>query len=330
MADPRFRVISDNDYSGDPDGLVQLAHHALSPSVELSAVVGSHLRPLDPFDPSETTADNAAAKARQVLSMLGREYVPVLAGSNTALADRKTPHDTPAARAIVAEAMRDDDRPLFVCCGAGLTSLASAWLLEPRIASRLTAVWIGGAEHPDLAPPLPGGTACEYNTAIDIAAAQVVLNDSDLPVWQVPRDAYRQVIVTRDELDGWLRPQGAIGAHLFAELDAVFDMVAAAGLPTGETYVLGDSPLVLLTALQTMFEPTAASSRSVVTAAPVIDDDGGYVIDAHGRLDALDPARQIRVWTQLDAGLLVRDLAAKLARFARADLSAATSRAATP
>jgi inosine-uridine nucleoside N-ribohydrolase len=325
MTEARFRIISDNDYSGDPDGLVQLAHHALSPSVELPAVIGSHLRPLDPFDPSETTADNAAAKARQVLAMLGHERVPVVAGSNTALVDRKTPRDTPGARAIIAEAMRDDDRPLFVCCGAGLTSLASAWLLEPRIATRLTAVWIGGAEHPDLAPPLPGGTACEYNTAIDIAAAQVVLNDSDVPFWQVPRDAYRQVIVTRDELDAWLRPQGAIGEHLFAELDAVFDMVTAAGLPTGETYVLGDSPLVLLTALQTMFEPTPASSGSVVKPAPVIDDAGGYVVDAHGRLDALDPAREIRVWTQLDAGLLIRDLCAKLTRFARSDPRAAAT-----
>jgi purine nucleosidase len=32
---PRMRVVSDNDYSGDPDGLVQLAHHALSTSVDL-------------------------------------------------------------------------------------------------------------------------------------------------------------------------------------------------------------------------------------------------------------------------------------------------------
>ena len=51
-AGPRFRVISDNDYAGDPDGLYQLAHHALSPSVELRAVIGSHLAVDDPFDRS--------------------------------------------------------------------------------------------------------------------------------------------------------------------------------------------------------------------------------------------------------------------------------------
>jgi putative polyketide hydroxylase len=32
-----------------------------------------------------------------------------------------------------------------VTCGAGLTTLASAWLIEPRIASRLTLIWIGGS-----------------------------------------------------------------------------------------------------------------------------------------------------------------------------------------
>ena len=43
---PRLRVITDNDYSGDPDGLVQLAHLLLSPSVDVRAVLGSHLRRL--------------------------------------------------------------------------------------------------------------------------------------------------------------------------------------------------------------------------------------------------------------------------------------------
>lgn len=315
---PRFRVISDNDYSGDPDGLVQLAHHALSSSVELRAVIGSHLRPMDAFDMSETTAENAAEAARKVLSMVGRgQSVPVVAGSNTAMVDRRTPLDTAASRAIIAEAMReDDDRPLFVCAGAGLTAMASAWLMEPRISQRMTAVWIGGAEHPDLAEPLEGGTRCEYNTAIDIAAAQVVFNDSEIPVWQVPRDAYRQVIATMDELYLLLRPSGAIGEHLFAELEAVVGKVESIGMPSGEVYVLGDSPLVLLTALQTMFEPSPASSRSVAKPAPIIGDQGAYVVDINGQLADLDPNRQIRVWTQLDCGLLMRDLYAKLARLA--------------
>jgi hypothetical protein len=33
---PRQRIIIDNDFGGDPDGLFQLAHHLASPSVEIS------------------------------------------------------------------------------------------------------------------------------------------------------------------------------------------------------------------------------------------------------------------------------------------------------
>ena len=44
FATPRMRVIIDNDFSGDPDGLFQLAHHLLSPSVEIRGIIGSHLK----------------------------------------------------------------------------------------------------------------------------------------------------------------------------------------------------------------------------------------------------------------------------------------------
>lgn len=298
----RVRVVSDNDYSGDPDGLVQLAQHALSPSVDLVAVLGTHLRPGDPFDPSDVTADNAAARASEVLSLAGRADVPVIAGSNTGLVDRRTPIDSAAARAIIAAAHANDPRPLYVCCGAGLTELASAWLLDPTIASRLVAVWIGGAEHPGVEGP-PGATPSEYNTAIDPIAAQVVLNDSDLEIWQVPRVAYRQVLASMDELEANLT--GPLGRHLVDALDAVFRMAGSAGLNIGETYVLGDSPLVLLTALQSSFQPWPSSSESVVLPAPVLADDGSYTGE-------FVPGRTWRVWTRLDCALLMRDFYAKL------------------
>lgn len=70
MSEPRIRVISDNDYAGDPDGLYQLVHLLLSPSVAVPAVIGSHLRPGDPFDPSENSADHAAEKADEILALL--------------------------------------------------------------------------------------------------------------------------------------------------------------------------------------------------------------------------------------------------------------------
>src|SRR3954447_8761466 len=306
----RIRVVADNDFSGDPDGLVQLAHHALSPSVDLRLVIGSHLRPGDPFDPSSTTADNAAALAREILELCGRSDVGVPAGSNVGLVDRTTPIASPGALALVEEAMREDvDTPLYVCAGAGLTEIASAWLIEPRIAERLTLVWIGGPEHPGLAPPPPDPMPIEYNLLIDVLAASVVFGDSSIPIWQVPRDAYRQTLASFPELRLRMAGHGALGARLFAALDAVRTTAAEHGFDLGETYILGDSPLVLLTALQSAFEPDPSSSRYAVRETPGISDAGQY--------SPVPGARPIRVSTHLDCRLMVEDLFAKLHLHAR-------------
>ena len=307
----RLRVVVDNDFGGDPDGLVQLAHHALSPSVDLRLVIGSHLRPGDPFDPSATTADTAAARAREVLALADRNDVPVLAGSNTGLTTRSAPIRSAAAEALVAEAMRDDvDTPLYVCAGAGLTEMASAWLIEPRIAERLTLIWIGGPEHVGLAVPPPDAMPIEYNLLIDVTAASVVFGESAIPVWQVPRDAYRQPLVSFAELERRMAGCGRLGAHLFAALDRVREAAAEHGLALGETWALGDSPLVLLTALQSAFEADPSSSRHVPRETPAITDDGRY--------EAVPGARPMRVYTALDTRLMVEDLFAKLSLHAGA------------
>ncbi len=185
----RARVIVDNDFSGDPDDLFALAHHVASPTVDVSLVIGSHLSPDDGHDASRRQADNAADVALSALAVMGRDSVPVVAGSNVALRRTEPPAMTAAAQAIIAEAMRDaSDLPLYFAAGGGLTDLATAWLLEPRIANKLTLVWVGGAEYEGQEPP-PGSTLPEYNTAIDVYAAQVIFNESAIPIIQVPRAA---------------------------------------------------------------------------------------------------------------------------------------------
>jgi purine nucleosidase len=305
-AGPRCRVISDNDYSGDPDGLYQLAHILLCPSIDLRLVIGSHLAPGDVLDPSARTADNAREEAVKVIELLGRaNAVDAVAGSNVRLADRNTPADSPAARAIVAEAMRTDtDLPLYVTLGGGLTELASAYLLEPRIADRLVAVWIGGPEYEHLgAPPFPGSNP-EYNLNIDLVAAQVVFNDSPIALWQVPRNAYRQCLVSMTELATRVAPMGPIGAHLYAKVRAAAGIFAQAGDNLGETFILGDNPLVLLTALQSSFQPETTSSAFAQVPRPRITDDGAYAEGDHGAL--------IRVYTWLDVRVMLEDLFLKL------------------
>lgn len=302
---PRIRVIMDNDFSGDPDGLFALAHLALSPSVEIRGVIGSHLKPGDPFDNSNQTATNAVSQAKQLLEIMGMDKkFGLYEGSNVGLSDIKTPKPSAASKAIIDEALKDDKRPLYVLCGAGLTDVASALLQEPKIAEKLTIVWIGGPEYPELASPPPGYTPLEYNLGIDIFAAQVVFNESNVKLWQLPRNAYRQTLCSYAELLTGVKPKGKLGNYLASALENLMKRVQGVNFHIGETYILGDSPLVLLTALQSSFEAAPSSSSFVVRQAPTINKDGHYETNVNGR--------NISVYKTLDVRLILSDLFAKL------------------
>jgi purine nucleosidase len=300
---PRLRVIVDNNFSGDPDGLFQLAHLLLSPSVEVRAIIGSHLKVGDGFDPSATQADNAARKAAEVLQLLkmtGR--VPILAGANLGMTNDSTPVKSAGVDFIVREALRTDTQlPLYVLCGAGLTEIASAALTNPRIASRLTLVWIGGPEY---LPP-PHASALEYNLGIDPAAARAVFNRTQLALWQVPRDAYRQVLLPYAQLLTQVKPRGKLGRYLATTLESLMVRLPQYHLNIGETYILGGSPLVLLTALQSSFEADPSSSDYALRLAPRLNAQGTYEVNPTGR--------PIRVYRRLDTVLLFNDFFAKLA-----------------
>jgi len=60
---PHCRVIVDNDYQGDPDGLVALAHHLCSPVNRVAAVTSSFLNPRFPV--ASSRAEDGAALARE-------------------------------------------------------------------------------------------------------------------------------------------------------------------------------------------------------------------------------------------------------------------------
>ena len=308
---PRIRVIIDNDFSGDPDGLFALVHLLLSPSIEVRAIIGSHLKENDGFDNSKTQADNAVKKAGSILKMIrAGKSIPVLAGSNTAMQNDSSPVKSEAVNFIIREALRTDTKqPLYILCGGGLTEIASALLTNPAIEDRATLIWIGGAEFTGLADPPPGYSNPEYNTNIDIHATRAVFNRTQINIWQIPRNAYRQALLPYSELLTKVKPMGPVGAFLASEIETLMSKLTNYKLNIGETYILGDSPLVLLTALQSSFEPDPSSSVYVVRQAPIIDDRGAYLTNHAGR--------NIRVYHQLDIQMMLNDFFSKLQILAR-------------
>jgi purine nucleosidase len=307
-APPMARVICDNDWSGDPDGLFQLAHHILSPAIDIPLIVGSNVPTDMPWTKSKAPASEARAKALELIGVMRRSgKYRVLAGSETAISSRAEARPSPASAAIIAEAMRADaPGKLVYAAGAGLTELALAWLAEPRIGPRIRLIWIGGNEHPGLAYLPPGPAQREFNLSIDPLAAQVIFNESDIEIWQVPRNAYRQMLVSSAEL-AELAKSSRLGRYLVGQIDRVAEEVSRipffADKPRSETYVLGDSPLVTLTALQTFFEPDPASSSYSLRPTPRLGSDGSYADNSAGR--------PMRVYTQIDTRLTFADMVAK-------------------
>ena len=302
------RLILDNDFAGDPDDLFQLVHHVLSPSVEVPLVVSSRLRH-DHGGRSERSAADGARVVEDVFARMGLTSTDVVvAGSEQTLTELRTPQRSAATERIVAEAMRDDPRPLFYVAGGGLTDLASAYLAHPEIAGRFVVVWIGGFEHEPV-PWLdaPRSVDEEYNLSIDVHAAQVVFDAPGLDLWQIPRSTYTTCVLSDAESRTRVRAAGPLGRHLDEELRAEMRRHTNPSRPPSEAYVLGDSCLVVLTALRTYWTRDASSCRFVTLPKPGLTDDGRYV----ERPDA--PA--MRVWTHVDVRLVLEDLFAKLRLF---------------
>ena len=297
---PRMRVILDNDFGGDPDGLFQLAQFALSPSVALPVIVGSHYRDFGEADRVPDKAAASVAAAQRLLDVIGQpQRPPLVPGSPGPMPAPDQAGPSAATQAIVAEALRTDTSlPLFHAAAGSLTEIARAWATQHAIGQRLTLLWIGGAEHPDLAAPPPGPAEPEYNFALDPVAAQLVFNQSDITIWQGPRNALRQMLIGLAELED-LANSGPLGQYLWQQVVSTHARLAA-NLPPfifseGESLMLGDTALVTLSALQSAFQPDTASSEWVVRPTPHLNPDGSYIANRHGR--------PMRVYTRIDTRL---------------------------
>lgn len=294
----RSRVFILNDASGDPDGLFATVHALMCSSTAVTGMVTT----LNSDDPSSTPATDGVPIAQELLRLMGLAHtIPVHAGSNTKLNSRTAPQPSDGARALIAEATRTDTSlPLYVTVGGNLTDVASAYLMRPDIAGKFTLVWIGGAPYP------AGGR--EYNLMQDPIAVQVVFNDSPVEIWQVPSNAYAQNAVSDTELQLNVKPHGRIGAWLYAQLLNRLNNPPQGFPNLGEQYVLGDSPLVLLTALTNAYDPTGAggvgSAQYDTMYAPLVNTDGTYQARSSGR--------QIRVYKSVDSRLIFGDFFAKL------------------
>jgi purine nucleosidase len=276
---PLCRVVVDNDFAGDPDGLVGLAHHLLSPTNRVTTVTSAFLNPR--FAESGTTAAEGVELATELVGVVGADTRPdVVAGAEETW---KPGARSPASEAIVAAALADDDLPLHVVCGGPLTNVAAALEQEPAMTARMTLVWIGGSLDVD---------AFEYNRDTDPAAAEFVFSRPGLVVHQFPLETYRQCGYSLHELAEDVGTSGRLGAWLWDRYQGPPDWMQLGGV-----WPLGDSPPVLVTALST------ESSRWTTVTGPS-PDRPMHPMPSDGAT--------AHVCTVVDFRLVVGDMLAKL------------------
>ncbi|MDP9794946.1 inosine-uridine nucleoside N-ribohydrolase [Catenuloplanes nepalensis] len=290
----RRRVIIDTDAKNEADDQFAIVHALLSPSLDVRGVVAAHFgrRPGRGADGMR----ESRAEIDLLLGHLGMAgTVRVEDGAEHAMPDARTPMPSAGAALILAEAMREGAGTLFLAFLGPLTDMASALVLEPRIAERdVVVVWIGGPGYDGL-DPAPAGP--EFNLSNDLVAANVVFRSS-LPVWQIPRSTFTQSAVGYAELEEKVAPCGALGRYLVDQLIEWNERHATAPM---EYRCLGGSP-----AIAVLLNPGAGQYR--VRPAHGFTWDGGY--------DDRTAHRPIRVYETIDSRFMFEDLFAKLRRAA--------------
>lgn len=296
-AQKQVRLIIDSDAANETDDQVVIAHALLSPTFIVRGLVAAHFSPhsASPVGSVEESMEASYQEMGNLLRIMGLEgCFPVRRGAASPSTDPALGVHSPGADLIIQEALADDARPLFVVFLGPLTDLAAAYLKEPGIAKRLTAVWIGGAAYPEGGP--------EYNQDGDRLAARIVM-ESDIRLWQLPRPVYRLARFGMAEAAEKIGRQGELGRFLFSRIDRFVSRFP----PLTEFFQFSDDGAVVVLLQQ----PWIGDFDEL--PAPSITARGYYELNRENR--------PIRVYRSFDQRAGLEDLFAKLAAFARGELA---------
>lgn len=143
-----------------------------------------------------------------ILSLCGREDIPVFRGSEAFLPDERTAVISPAAEDLAKRAMTySPENPLYVVAIGAITNVASALLLEPAICDRICVVWLGGHAH-------HWHDTVEFNMMQDYAAARVVMENAANFVQLPCKGVVSEFATTAPELEALLFDKNPLADYL--------------------------------------------------------------------------------------------------------------------
>jgi purine nucleosidase len=312
------RVIIHSDVKNEADDQFAIMHHLLTPYIDVKGIIAGHFEwapsmlprfaklkgisleemevlSSDRIPRRGTTMELSYKEGKKILELAEIEDIPLYRGSRYEITDRNNLPESEGADFIIKEAMKEDDSPLYVALQGCTTDLAIAYLKEPKIADRLTAIWIGGGDYPK------GGF--EFNLQQDVEAARILFA-SPMKIWQIPQGTYKLMEVSLAELMKYVKPCGRIGSYLCEQMLEFRDKILGFPgsekhpFPHGESWCLGDNPTVSVL-LQ-------GEERVCwhMEKAPIINDDMSYSVNPDGK--------EIRVYDSIDTRMSMSDLFSKL------------------
>jgi hypothetical protein len=195
-------VVIDSDAKNEIDDQYALALAMLSPErFALEGFIGAQ------FDNQRGGSGSIQASVQEILRLMDMAAMagrwPVLPG-----ADPIPYHDTPSRSAgvdfLIEKAMSaDPDNPLWIVGLGAATDMASAYLLEPRIAERVVVFWHFRTRWPE---------ACtNFNIYGDVKAARLLFHS---PLSFVLGDTGAQLTCTMEESERRVKPYGRLGEYL--------------------------------------------------------------------------------------------------------------------
>lgn len=278
----KIRVIVDTDAACEADDPFAIAHALMCKKLEIKAIFAEQFG-------SPDTTKRSYDEIVTILEAMEMD-VPVFMGEEGKLSDVKDKEISPASKFLISEALKEDSKPLFVLCLGAITNIASAIKACPEIINKMTVVWIGGQGYDSFSKDFR-----EFNAGNDIEAANIVIS-SGVNLWQIPSNVYSTMHIGLAEIQKRIYPCGKIGKHLFENM-IQYNMSKYAGWTAGESWSLGDSPVVGVVLDQNC-------GKWEYKEAPIFNEDTTYSFEK-GR-------PQIRVYTSINSRFILEDMIAKL------------------
>ncbi len=252
-------IILDTDTYNEIDDQFALAYAMLSPErVRLLSVNAA------PFLNSRSTsaADGMMKSYKEIQRIMHmvdtNANIPYYKGSETFLADKKTPVESEAVENIINTVMNSEERIYIVAIGA-ITNVASAIIKSPEIAKKAVVIWLGGHA-------LTYKDTREFNLYQDVMSARVVF-DSGVPLIQIPcAGMCTEFVTTIPELEYYLRGKNEL-------CDYLVDIVRSyTKKPYGWSKVVWD-----VTAVAVLVRPEAF--RYSIIPRPYVTMEGRYAFN---------------------------------------------------